>query len=1170
MTVTQSATVQKVVPTVTSPLISKSSLRTPDFLVQSAWHEHAAFLFWLMDTLRPRCFVELGTHYGYSYFAACQAVQEFGLDTKCYAIDHWRGDEHAGFYGDDVFDLVQARNSFLYSGFSQLLRSKFDEATSYFADFSIDLLHIDGRHFYEDVLHDFMAWRPKLTSDAIILFHDTDVREREFGVWKLFAELSKEHLAFEFKHNYGLGVVALGMVPTPLEPLFAADDNTIDLVRGIYATLGGMVSLRWNYETTLTRLRHRLDDIRNEGAQHRRELRAALADERLQNKRLAADLERVNRARNRLASSLSWRITAPVRSTVMGCRSGARIVINAAQRISSACRGGRTDQQILNDSGLFDEALYLRNSPDAIGQGTPVQHYLTRGWREGRRPHALFDGDWYRRQNPDVVINPLVHFLKIGRYEYRDPNPFFNMRWYTAMNPDVALSGLDPLTHFIRIGAARLADPSPAFNISFYLDQNPDVAEARLNPLAHYLSCGQREGRLPCLPPPNFASSRPVTAARLDCRKSPAVRSEMALLVAHSPDGHLRPHVREYLKALAREGIGVVLIVAADQAFVEDDPALYQLVDGLFVRSNEGLDFAAWAHLLRLHPEFYRAQTLYLLNDSVIGPVSDASFHTAIARVRGAPADLVGMTDNYERGWHIQSYFLALKRGALRSYAWHRFVLDIVSFIDKYDVINSYEVQLAPTLTAMGLSALVLFKAKSRHNPTAFHWKELLDEGFPFIKVATIRDEIPGVDRSGWRELLNGFGFDVTIVDEILAGKRIERSNHGNAATTQGTRTMPAVPRQPTRVAFIGPWNYDNGLGVGSRGYLTALMRTRYANNFLPIKRPFHIHQRIGTSVEFRTFVGPPDVAVVHLNAESWDPLLTDAQREAIRSAPRKIGAFIWESRELPSLFETRFREIDAIWAPTSYCTEIFQSATSLPVHTVHFPVDVKERRRSASEIAEVKKWLGLRVESKLVLFAFDASSYLARKNPFSLVAAFQKTNLSAAGWRLILKMKHSTHDAAGIKVLRAMVDNCPGAHIIDRPVSDEAMAVVMETADIYASPHSSEGFGLSIAEAMALGKVVVATDFGGSRDFLGPETGFPVRWVPWQTDRDDGAYGKGTIWARVDEDHLAESLLAAATLSDEEKRRIGERARRHVRDTLSPDAVCTEMHASIDSVLAL
>lgn len=176
----------------------------------SAWLGHIPFGTWLVGTTKPRVLVELGTHYGHSYFAFCKSVQSNGLATRCYAVDTWRGDLHAGQYTDDIYKGVIQHNNRHYQAFSHLLRMTFDEAAAQFDDGSIDLLHIDGLHTYEAVRHDFETWLPKLSTRAVVLFHDTAVHGRGFGVGRFWRELSPRYPNIDFDHSHGLGVLFVG------------------------------------------------------------------------------------------------------------------------------------------------------------------------------------------------------------------------------------------------------------------------------------------------------------------------------------------------------------------------------------------------------------------------------------------------------------------------------------------------------------------------------------------------------------------------------------------------------------------------------------------------------------------------------------------------------------------------------------------------------------------------------------------------------------------------------------------------------------------------------------------------------------------------------------------------------------------------------------------------
>lgn len=222
-----------------NPLEHPVCLEYPLWLEETAWAGHIPFAMFLTSALRPRSLVELGSYGGVSYCAFCQAVKSTKSDTKCYAVDTWQGDEHAGKLEVGTLAKLKAHHDPLYADFSRLVQSTFDDALAHFADDSIDLLHIDGFHTFEAVSHDFETWKPKMSERGIILFHDINVRERDFGVWQLWDEIKLEFPHFEFLHSHGLGVLAIGeKMPENLQFLFSADEARTAMIREFFFALG--------------------------------------------------------------------------------------------------------------------------------------------------------------------------------------------------------------------------------------------------------------------------------------------------------------------------------------------------------------------------------------------------------------------------------------------------------------------------------------------------------------------------------------------------------------------------------------------------------------------------------------------------------------------------------------------------------------------------------------------------------------------------------------------------------------------------------------------------------------------------------------------------------------------------------------------------------------------
>ncbi|MES2092841.1 MAG: class I SAM-dependent methyltransferase [Actinomycetota bacterium] len=261
----------------------------PEHVVESAWLAHGPFAFWLVAALKPATFAELGTHNGFSYFVFCEAATRLHLDTRTFAIDTWAGDDHAGFYGDDIFDLVVRVNTERYTSRSTLLRGYFDDFAGKFEDGTIDLLHIDGRHGYDDARHDFESWLPKMSDRGVVLFHDIAEHDHGFGVWQLWDDVAARYPSFAFEHSHGLGVISVGPIIDPaLQSLFDATVEETTLIREFYSARGQRVEAAYGL------------------LREREQLRAAVVE----SDRRAFD------SRKELAgvlNSIAWKSTVPLR-----------------------------------------------------------------------------------------------------------------------------------------------------------------------------------------------------------------------------------------------------------------------------------------------------------------------------------------------------------------------------------------------------------------------------------------------------------------------------------------------------------------------------------------------------------------------------------------------------------------------------------------------------------------------------------------------------------------------------------------------------------------------------------------------------------------------------------------------------------------------------------------
>lgn len=210
----------------------------PKRLTQSIdWHGHLCFAAWLMEVMRPSRVVELGVFRGDSLSTFAQASREIGISPDIMGVDTWAGDETTGKYTEEVYaelkDYFAANHPEV-----RLFRGFFDDALQTVPVGSVDLLHIDGSHIYEDVKYDYETWLPKMSERGVILFHDIAVENGRFGTRRFWDETRECFPSFTFDHSNGLGVLLCGHSQPEVLRRIAEDSMHCEAVKAVFELAG--------------------------------------------------------------------------------------------------------------------------------------------------------------------------------------------------------------------------------------------------------------------------------------------------------------------------------------------------------------------------------------------------------------------------------------------------------------------------------------------------------------------------------------------------------------------------------------------------------------------------------------------------------------------------------------------------------------------------------------------------------------------------------------------------------------------------------------------------------------------------------------------------------------------------------------------------------------------
>lgn len=380
----------------------------------------------------------------------------------------------------------------------------------------------------------------------------------------------------------------------------------------------------------------------------------------------------------------------------------------------------------------------------------------------------------------------------------------------------------------------------------------------------------------------------------------------------------------------------------------------------------------------------------------------------------------------------------------------------------------------------------------------------------------------------------------------------------------QRPRIEPELPRsREPGVNLIGYLHAESGVGEAARASLRALKRTELPYSLVDYR--LGNVSRMGEVIEGQVNRARYPVNLMHVNADQ-SRIARDYLGHDLFAGRYTVGYWYWEMPEFPDFLHFAYEEVDEIWVATEYNRRSVALHTHKPVRVIPPAIEVN----IAKPLTRAQ--LHMPADDFIFLHMSDVLSIPQRKNPLGVVEAFIRAfgDDPDARVKLVVKLSNLDHQPALSKEIFGIMETEPRIQLIHEYLDRNTLNNLFDACDCYVSLHRAEGFGLPIAEAMSLGKPVIATHWSGNTDMMDESNSLPVAFRLVELSEDIGPYRKGQVWAEPDIGDAARKMATVASRNSSLASELGARARSTMRERYSPGVVAAVMEARIREICTL